>query len=228
MGILLAASAIWSLRQVKEADAIADEIVFSTQSVLKNDADEDIAAGRLIDRIEAVTRKFFKATSTGELARHVRHPERVKPLMDRYYAGKATFSHPLLRTKLLQPLTLDNRANFWMQSVELDNHETRNLIIEITDSGEPKIDWETLVCYQPMKWDQFAMSRPDGKSFDFRVYVEPDSFFSHEFTDSSRWSCFRLTALDSDETLFGYAKADEPVAAELLALLNQSGGQRVS
>ena len=106
-----------------------------------------------------------------------------------------------------------------MQSVELDNHETRNLIIEITDSGEPKIDWETLVCYQPMKWDQFARSRPDGNSFDFRVYVEPDNFFSHEFTDSSRWNCFRLTALDSDETLFGYAKADEPVAAELLALL---------
>ena len=88
MGILLAGSAIWSLKQVKEADAIADEIVFSTESVLKTDAEEDIEAGQLIDRIEAVTRKFFKATSTGELARHVRHPERVKPLMDRYYAGK--------------------------------------------------------------------------------------------------------------------------------------------
>jgi hypothetical protein len=228
MGILLAGSVMWSLKQVREADAIADKLVHTTQSVLKNDAEEDLLAGKLIDRIEAVTRKFFKATSTAELARHVRHSERVKPLMDQYYAGKSALHHPLLRTKLLQPLTLDSRANFWMQSVELQNHETRNLIIEITDSGEPKIDWETLVCYQPMNWDQFARSRPAGTSYDFRVYLEPDNFFSHEFADSSRWNCFRLTALDSEETLFGFAKTDEAVAADLLALLNQSGGQRVS
>jgi hypothetical protein len=228
VGILLAGSAMWSLKQVREADVIADQITFTTQSVLKNDAEEDQMAGRLIDRIEAGTLKFFKATSTAELARHVRQPERVKPLMDRYYAEKSTLHQPLLRTKLLQPLTLDNRANYWMQSVELQNHETRNLIIEITDTGEPKIDWETLVCYQPVKWDQFARSRPAGMSYDFRVYIELDNFFSHEFSDSSRWNCFRLTALDSEETLFGYAKADEAVSADLLSLLNRSGGQRVS
>jgi hypothetical protein len=227
-GILLAGSAMWSLKQVRDAETIADEIVATTQSVLKTDEEEDIQAGHLIDRIELATRQFFKATTTAELARHVRHPERVKPLMDQYYADKRPIHHPLLRTKLLQPLTLGDRANFWMQSVELQNRETRNLIIEIAASGEPKIDWETLVCYQPMEWDQFARSRPEGASFDFRVHVQLDNFFSHEFKDSSRWNCFHLTALDSEETLFGYAQANEAVTADLIALLNQSGGQRVS
>jgi hypothetical protein len=26
--------------------------------------------------------------------------------------------------------------------------------------GGIRIDWETLVCYQPMKWDDFAVKRP--------------------------------------------------------------------
>ena len=34
VGILLAGSAIWSLKPVREADAIADKILFTTQSVL--------------------------------------------------------------------------------------------------------------------------------------------------------------------------------------------------
>jgi hypothetical protein len=228
VGLLLVGSAMWSLKQIKEADTLADQIVLTTQSVLKTDAEEDLLAGHLIDRIEAATARFFRATTTSELARHARHPERVKPLMDHYYGEKPIPLNPILRTKLLQPLTLDNRANFWMQSVELQNNEKRNLIIEITDAGEPKIDWETLVCYQPMKWDHFASSRPAGVSLDFRVYIEPDNFFSHEFSDSDRWNCFRLTALDSDETLFGYAKVNDPASEDLLTLLNQSRGQRVS
>lgn len=102
------------------------------------------------------------------------------------------------------------------------------LLVGSAESGEPKIDWETLVCYQPMKWDTFALTRPSGTSFDFRVYAEADNFFSHEFTDSNLWNCFRLTALDSNETLFGYAKIDASASTELLSLLHQNQERPVS
>ena len=36
-----------------------------------------------------------------------------------------------------------------------------------------RIDWETLVCYQPMKWDDYVAQRPAVTPLDFRVYVEP-------------------------------------------------------
>lgn len=228
LGILLAGGAIWSLTQIQEADTQAGQIQVAAQNVLDHDAQEDLQAGLLIDRIEAVTREFFKATQVEDLARHVRQVERVRPLIHQYHAGKPIPANPVVRTKLLQPLTLENRANFWLQSVELQNRQTRNLIIEVGDSGEPKIDWETLVCYQPMAWGDFATQRPAGVSLDFRIYLEPDNFFSHEFADSSRWNCFRLTALDSEETLFGYAKAGESVAADLLAVLQQNQGRRTS
>ena len=54
---------------------------------------------------------------------------------------------------------------------------------------------------------------------DFRVYVEADNFYSHEFADSDQWMSFRLTALDSEETLFGYARPDSAEARRLLRQL---------
>lgn len=56
--------------------------------------------------------------------------------------------------------------------------------------------------------------------------MEPDHFYSHEFADSDQWTCFRLTALNSEETLFGYARVDSPEAAEILrqVQLNRGGG----
>lgn len=228
IGLILASAVIWSLTGVKKADALADKIRVETQSVLGNDAKEELEAAQLIDRIDAVTRKFFETTSVDGLARLVRHPERVRPMMERHYEGKPIPINRVIRSNLFQPITLDNRSNFWMATLELTNHDSRNLVVEILDSGEPRIDWETLVCYQPMPWDSFAKERPTGLSLDFRVYLEPDNFFSHEFADSSRWNCYRLTALDGDETLFGYAMADSEVAKSIVNLLNQNQGRKTS
>jgi len=227
-GTLIAAAIIWSLNGVKQADVHARKIRVVTESIIGNDAREDREAGDLIARIEAVTRKFFDTTDVNELSRLVRHPERVTPLMHAYYGGKAIPAQGIRRTKMLQPVTLDSCGNFWMETVELANHETRNLLIEVLDSGEPRIDWETLVCYQPMKWDTFASERPASTTLDFRVYAEQDSFFSHEFSDSEVWNCFRLTALDSEETLFGYAKRTDQVSRDILEILNQSHRPRCS
>lgn len=228
IGTLLTAAVIWSLNGIQKANVHAKKIQVSTESMIDNDAREDREAGDLIVRIDAATRKFFDTTDVSELARQVRHPERVTPLMLAYYGNKPIPVLGIRRTKILEPVTLGSHGNFWMETVELANRETRNLLIEILDSGEPRIDWETLVCYQPMKWDTFATERPENTTLDFRVYAEPDTFFSHEFSDSNVWNCFRLTALDSEETLFGYAKKSEQASRDILEILNLSQGNRAS
>ena len=43
--------------------------------------------------------------------------------------------------------------------------------------------------------------------------------------NAERWTCFRLTALNSDETLFGYAPAGSAEAQALLRLTSLNGGQ---
>ena len=114
-----------------------------------------------------------------------------------------------------------------MARITLADGESRNVIIETTADGA-KLDWETLVAHQPMDWDEFATKRPEGTSMDFRVYVERDNFFSHEFADSDQWISLRLTALDADETLFGYTKAGSETAMEILDLLNAQQGRATS
>lgn len=228
IALILAGAVIWSLFGVKEAEVKAEQLKVTTGSVLGDEAREELEAGKLVDRIETVTRQFFDATSVEAMTRLVRHPERVRPLMDRYYQGKPIPAKPIKRAKLLQPLTIQNRANFWMSTAEFPDRSTRTLVIEILEGGEPRIDWETLVHYQPMKWDDFATVRPAGISMDFRVYVEQDNFFSHEFADPSRWKSFRLTAPDSDETLFGYAKIDEATNQALAKLLTRNRGRKTS
>ena len=228
IGLILGGGMIWSLSGVKEADIQADKIRVETQSMVGNDAKEELEAAQLIDRIDAITRKFFDTTRIEDLTPLVRHSQRVRPLMDHFYGSKPIPLNRVIRTNLFHPITLDHRSNFWMTTVELTDRSRRNLVLEILDSGEPRIDWETLVCYQPMKWDNFATTRPAGVSMNFRVYLEPDNFFSHEFADSSHWNCFRLTALECEETLFGYAKADSEVAKSLTSLIGQNNGRKTS
>lgn len=228
IGLAIAGAVVWSLNRVEKADKQADQIRIETQTALVDDEKEVQEATRLIDRIEKTLRSFFDAKSVDSLARMVRHPERVTPLMQAYYGKDRGFPGALKSLKMLQPLTLDKRGNFWMATVSLAGDKSESLIIEIMDSGEPRIDWETLVCHQPMKWDDFVAQRPAGESLDFRVYVERDNFYSHEFADSNQWVSFRLTALESEETLFGYAHAGSADAVELTRLIELNGGQRAN
>ena len=125
-------------------------------------------------------------------------------------------------------MTLDTNTNFWLAVVELDNRKNQNLLVEIPPSGEPLIDWETLVCYQPMDWNAFARERPINTSFDFRVYLEADNFYSHEFADSKKWMCFRLTAIGAEESVFGYTKVGDAVTRDIVEQLNKNNGRPCS
>ncbi|MEO8616709.1 MAG: hypothetical protein ABI600_16310 [Luteolibacter sp.] len=228
LGLLLAGGAIWSLGWLKKADDQAGNAVVAMGRGVDDPLKKDQEAGQLIELIHKTTRSFFEASTLDSLVRFVRQPGRVRPLMEKYYAAKPVAGQHLSSFKILQPLALDESPNFWMASVELENREVRDLIIEITPLGEVRIDWETSVCYQPMKWDDFVRTRPKGSSYDFRVYVEQDTFYSHEFADSYRWNCFKLSALDSEETLFGYAKANGEISNRILDLLNSNGARRTS
>lgn len=228
IGLLIIGAVIWSLSNLREADEQADQIRVDTESVLAKELREEKEARELINRIEQSLQFFFNATTVESLARSVRQPERVLPLMRKHHELNPVWRSPLRTIRVLQPLTLENRANFWVASVVLTNGQRHNLVIEIDEEGNPLVDWETLVCDQPMPWDEFAIKRPAGKSLDFRVYVERDIFFSHEFADSERWLCFRLTALGSEETLFGYVKVDSVEGQEILQLIDANDGRKTS
>jgi hypothetical protein len=223
IGLIIAGAVIWSASHVEKADEQVEQFRAETRIVQVDDEKEDLEAGLLIDRIEATLRKVFSVGSVDELAAVVRHPERVTPLMRSHYATHPMPTARLKAVKGLQPMTIDRQGNFWVATVLLDDGKSRSLVIEVLDSGEPRVDWETLVCHQPMKWDDFVARRPAGTSLDFRVYVKTDNLYSHEFANSDQWACYHLTALESEEYLFGYVRTDNPEAAVLRQLIDQNG-----
>lgn len=226
--MLLGAAAVWTLSgdNKSEVQATASRVVTASKAV--DEEKEEREAGELIDRITATTRKFFDATDIDQLAKVSRHSERVKPLMQSHYHGQPIPHHRMVRSVSLGAMTVENRANFWVETVELADKTSRSLMVEILENGEPRIDWETFVCQQPMRWDEFASQRPAGRSFDFRVYATQDNFFSHEFSESANWNCFRLTVREGEEALFGYAKVGSAISNQMLGMIRQNRGQQTA
>ena len=54
------------------------------------------------------------------------------------------------------------------------------------------------------------------------------TIFSHEFNSPSQWLCFQLNVPGCIEFLYGYARADSEVAAQLADAINQNSGSETS
>jgi hypothetical protein len=221
---VFAAGIIWSLKEVGSAEERNVSLEINAKSVLEREIEEDLIAEQTIRTIEEAARNFYDSRSIEELLRYARHPERVKPLMEDYYAR-----HPLKPSRVeelrsLDPVTIDLSANFWVVSSIIESEGANQLLVEAIKPGEAKVDWETYVCYQPMEWDEFATARPGGYSGDFRVYVERDHFYTHEFSDSDKYMSFRLTVRDSEEFLFGYVLKTRTFAKRIEELIRASNG----
>ncbi|MFN6043913.1 MAG: hypothetical protein ACK49I_00420 [Verrucomicrobiota bacterium] len=228
LAVTMTAGMIWSLYKIEKSENQTRVLQEEAKSLLSQEEEEERNAARLIDQMEVTLRKFHTATTVSSLLPLVRHPERVKPLMEDYYGGKPVTMNRLRSIRSMSPLTLNNRADFWLASVRQSDDLTKNIILQINEAGEALVDWETYVCYQPMDWTDYANYRPAGTTMDFRVYVRPDNLFSHEFNNPSQWLCFQLNAQDSNEFLYGYVDASSDVARQILMETSRSNGEVAS
>jgi hypothetical protein len=121
-------------------------------------------------------------------------------------------------------LPIDDRGSFWRARIRTVSGRTVEVYLEEQPDGSVKIGWETLVGYQPMAWDDYIRSRSAG-SLDFRITAQPDTFYSHEFADSNRWVCYRLTAPQGEEVAYGYVERGHPTAVFLENFFRENGGR---
>lgn len=183
-------------------------------------------AMEMVKKMETSVRRYCAAQTVEERLKYVRQPERVKILMLAHYPdGKVPVLN--IRNIQLDPLTMDNRADFWLASVETTSEGTRKFILELPEKGNALIDWEVDVLYQSYDWDRFAHEPPNGESHEFRVQVVPGVLFSHEFSDERKWRCYVLSAPNSEEPLFGYCEADSPSDRRIMDLLRRNSNQSV-
>ncbi|MCX8496471.1 MAG: hypothetical protein ORN51_09855 [Akkermansiaceae bacterium] len=228
IALILAAGLAWSLSLINSSSPKIEEQQNAASSIYQKNLTEEQEAERLVSQIENASRNFLKASSIDEMIPFIRHAERVTPLMRTFYASNPIDHLQVKNLTQLQPVTLDERAIFWQVSFETGPEKITSLLVEVLKSGEVKIDWETYAHYQPMDWDVFAKKRPAGSTFEFRVYIEPDNFYSYEFKNSNVWNCYKLTALGKEETLFGYVKAGSETAETLAKLVAENSNQKVA
>lgn len=201
---VFAAAILWSLANLNKVGGEGADLARQNRLNMNLENKEEIDAETQVSTIENAARNFLGSRSVEEMLRYVRHPERLRPLIEAFYAESPLKPMRIKNLLSLEPLTIDNSAEYWMVSCEFEGNVRSQLLLESISIDEARVDWETFVCHQPMAWNEFVKNKPDGYTGDFRVYVQKDHHYSHEFSDSTAFDCYRLTALNGDEVLFGY------------------------
>ncbi len=224
LGCIFAGGILWSLLEVNRAKDRRGMLVEEAESVLEKEHREEMDAEQTVGVIETAVQNFFDSRSVEEMLRYVRHPLRMVPLMEKEYRENPPIPLRFEKVLSMDPLTIDNHASFWMVSCELEGAQVRQVLVEVVSLNEAKVDWETYVYHQAMDWDEFAKSRPGGFTGDFRVYAEPDNYYSYEFADSDAFVSFRLTALNSEDVLYGYVDRGGEIAKRMARVFARNGG----
>jgi hypothetical protein len=193
--------------------------------ILIDEETEISTAQRLVKEIDRTVRSYIQAATIEEKLRYVRHPEAMKSRMESYYSR-----HPLKAAKVgvvtdYKPLTLDNTL-FWGVIAEIDANRGEALLVEQIAEDEVKIDWESHVNYQPMAWDQYATEQPTTEMA-FRVSVEPTVRYLAEFSNESRWVCYRLQAKDSELSLYGYVQRNSEAHLLIQQRVDDGGSKMI-
>ena len=228
LALVLAGAVAWSLSNVIQANRDVQGVQLEATLTLAKYEASDRELSRSLQRMEEVARQFCEARTLDELLTVVRHPARVRPLMERYYA--TTPLRPLGFQGKIDFLGFDLETvnTFWNFQVETSDGSAKALVIEQEPNDVFRVDWEAAVMYQPMDWDRFAEERPEGSALEFRVSVQETEFYSHEFENADHWHSFRMTTPKGAETLFGYVVRKSPVETALLKALEANPGKPVA
>lgn len=226
--LLMGGLTLWSLITVFKGQPEPQIGTTAKKEILQAYEQEDKEIKKNIALVEDCISSYLLARSVEELLPHVRHPNRVKPLMNHYYSQHVFTPKKVNRIAHSRALALDNRS-FILKNVILTNGQAKSLLIEQIDSNTFKIDWETDVYYQPVAWDKYLTEKPT-EAMNMRVSVTPDNFYSYEFRDESQFQCYKLTSLKSNRHLFGYVERTSDVARQLeekmMANFRHGGGEK--
>ncbi len=213
---------------VFKAQLEREEVAEEKKELVLDKIEDEKEVKRTLEAMTSAAKGYLGAGTAGEKLAYVRHPERVKPLMERHYRRHGLEAEEFLRFERMTPLGLRSQP-FVYGKCELADGGSHKLLLEQMEDGTFKVDWESDVCYLPVGWTDFIRERP-VEPVEMRVYVQRDNFFAYEFRDESRFDCYSLTTRDYEGSLFGYVEKGSKVAKEIrrnLSKATEDGGTRL-
>lgn len=227
VAVIVAATIGWAWYEISELKRQKRITIEEAKTLREIEEQAERDAWQTIQTIRGVAKEFFASDSLDAMLRSVRQIERVRPMMEKYYADKTIQPQEVVRFLELAPLTIPSSGDFWIVAAEMVSGKIDRLVIEVKSPVEAKVDWETFVCAQPLDWEIFVKERPDGYRGDFRVYAENDTFYNYEFADSEKYQSYKITTINSREVIYGYAPRDGKAYQTLARLLNQKTHPKV-
>ncbi|MEN9992279.1 MAG: hypothetical protein RLZZ224_1981 [Verrucomicrobiota bacterium] len=215
--LLLAATAILLL--IQRNHRVEDQQKTVKKTTVTNAETEVRTAQQLVQTIQKTIEQFFLADTIDEKLAFVRYPDEVRPLMEAYYAKNPIRALPCDLITSYEFFTQEDRCFWKILTVHGDQQREWVNLEQISDT-EVRIDWESLVHYQPMPWSDYTKNTPYSPQ-DFRVTLHPTPHYVGEFADESRWASYRITAEGYDEVLFGYVMRNSEAHAKIEMALSQ-------
>ncbi|MGI9240127.1 MAG: hypothetical protein ACR2RV_04970, partial [Verrucomicrobiales bacterium] len=190
--------------------------------------DPELVGGAKTDvaltQIAEVLDTYSKLETWQERLPYYRNPERVKPLMEAYY--KKHPDGPMRNLTINQEVSFIQREGetyVLMQGAQLspngeEGERKQVLLLAELRKGDPcaLFDWEVLVNYQPVSWEEFVASKSTTSS-PFRVRVIQEEYYVKPFMDKEEYVSFGLVPLGQDRTVYGFARRGSDLEKQLSA-----------
>jgi len=213
LGLILLGVIIWGAFQSLDSDESSNEqllgvgaggeVVDGKPLGKEADAKAREDAAEHLQRTEEVLSKFFAGKTIEEKVKYVRHPERVLPLMKDFYSRNEIEVMSYKRFVSYRSFTLESFP-FIVLEVEDEEGGLTPVLLEDGEDGI-LVDWESLVCYQPVLFEKYLEERPT-EAVNLRAFVEPDFFYTYEFSSEEDYACYKLSFRNSEIKLNGYVK----------------------
>lgn len=162
------------------------------------------------DYLEAIETldHYWKAVTVKDRLPYVYDPERVKPLMEDFYDRQKETDpdHHELRQK--SRFMLDGREEILYFSFASSRVTG---LVEVAmrrgPNGRFLVDWESLAGFTSPAFAELKRLKPVEPS-KIRAFVRLFDYYNYEFTDSSRYVCVKIIAVNGVDTFYGYAERE--------------------
>ena len=221
VGVLFCIGAIF-LMSVFKSPSLEEETVEVRQLILANEKEnekeelkieEHESTRLLLQQLNACIRSYYAANEIGQKLKYVRHPERVRGLMENHYQERPMIIEEFGQLERYSALNIE-KVPFVYGRVQMQDGKSHDVLLEKMADGSFRLDWESEVHYQPISWDDFISQRP-SESVVMRVSVKPDSFYVYQFRDSSKYDCYQLSEKNSNRSVFGYVVKGSETSIQL-------------
>ena len=169
-----------------------------------------------------MVKSFVTSDSVEDRLQWVIDPERVKPLMMKYYGGNEIDAEGY---RSFDRSEISHRGTFVTSVVRTGDFLAYPIAVSRVVSGDSVrylVDWESWVGYCDITPEKAKVEKPT-EPFMMRVMLRPESYFNYSFSDDSKWHAYQMHFRNSDEVFLAYS-AIKSAPDEALQVVRDNGG----